>query len=47
MQEAHLTNINEFFDFMFAKDPENDKLLTVPGLVEAGIDAYPFIYSLS
>lgn len=44
MQEAHLTNINEFFDFMFAKDPETEKLQTVPGLLEAQIDAYPLIY---
>ncbi|KAG0556822.1 hypothetical protein M758_11G079000 [Ceratodon purpureus] len=37
---CHLTNINEFFDYMFERDPENDKLLTVPGLVDAGVDAY-------
>jgi hypothetical protein len=44
MQLSHLTNINEFFDYMFERDPENDKLLTVPGLVDAGQDAYPLIH---
>lgn len=38
-----MTNIYEFFDHMFSKDPENDKLLSVPGLVDAGIDAYPLL----
>ncbi|XP_024361229.1 dynein regulatory complex subunit 3 isoform X3 [Physcomitrium patens] len=37
---AHLDHVNEFFDYMFEKDPEHRKLLTIPGLVVAGIDAY-------
>lgn len=47
MQLCHLTtnnnNINDFFDYMFDRDPENDKLLTVPGLVDAEVDAYPLM----
>ena len=43
MQLCHLDHINEFFDYMFERDPEHDKLLTVPGLVDAGIDVYPLM----